>query len=355
MGIFGNSFKRELGKNTAKRVSNAIFGDKWSTPYKRVSSPKEPSASSIAQREHNEIQREKNELKRRQLEIAEANARANSSHSEAQAEIRRAEAKRIQDGQMWELDSAVIKNVDAVIAIEIPTQETELENLTLKLCNQMSTEHWSEVDKFGKKTQEGAIRDKYVDALFSKFKACYTRLKLSYSTNQVIPYITDQIFTFEQQKRAAQIWKLGNNAEAIATIEIPEDEKSLVKLIDELSSHYDDAKHQNIRHKYWEAIYALERINPDNHKLNAYYKHHRNLMWKQNKKVYVYLIGILALLYIIGLAFLYLNRIPTQHTIGRWIISIVYIVAALVFIIKPSISWFNKKRRLDAYRKGIAR
>jgi hypothetical protein len=36
MGNFGNSFSRELGKNTGKVASNLIFGDKWSTP-KRVS------------------------------------------------------------------------------------------------------------------------------------------------------------------------------------------------------------------------------------------------------------------------------------------------------------------------------
>jgi hypothetical protein len=36
MGNFGKSLSRELGKNTGKVISNAVFGDKWSTP-KRVS------------------------------------------------------------------------------------------------------------------------------------------------------------------------------------------------------------------------------------------------------------------------------------------------------------------------------
>ena len=38
MGTFGKSFSRELGKNTGKFVSNAVFGDKWSTPYRTTSS-----------------------------------------------------------------------------------------------------------------------------------------------------------------------------------------------------------------------------------------------------------------------------------------------------------------------------
>ena len=38
MGTFGNSFSREIGKNTGKVVSNAVFGDKWSTPHRINSS-----------------------------------------------------------------------------------------------------------------------------------------------------------------------------------------------------------------------------------------------------------------------------------------------------------------------------
>ena len=36
MGIFGSSFKRELGKNSAKVVSNILFGDKFATPYRII-------------------------------------------------------------------------------------------------------------------------------------------------------------------------------------------------------------------------------------------------------------------------------------------------------------------------------
>ncbi|MEA5099786.1 MAG: hypothetical protein VB011_04605 [Bacteroidales bacterium] len=36
MGSFWNSFEREVGKNTGKAVSNFIFGDSHSTPYRRV-------------------------------------------------------------------------------------------------------------------------------------------------------------------------------------------------------------------------------------------------------------------------------------------------------------------------------
>lgn len=40
MGTFGNSFSREIGKNTGKLVSNAVFGDNWSTPHRITSTVK---------------------------------------------------------------------------------------------------------------------------------------------------------------------------------------------------------------------------------------------------------------------------------------------------------------------------
>lgn len=36
MGKFENAFKREMGKNTGKVLSNFLFGDKHSTPYRKV-------------------------------------------------------------------------------------------------------------------------------------------------------------------------------------------------------------------------------------------------------------------------------------------------------------------------------
>ena len=34
MGAFFKSFWGQLGRSTGKRVSNAMFGDKWATPYR---------------------------------------------------------------------------------------------------------------------------------------------------------------------------------------------------------------------------------------------------------------------------------------------------------------------------------
>ena len=75
MGTFGKSLGRELGKNTGKFVSNKVFGDKWSTPY-RVSATVEAEkfkASQVkiqAEVEFDRIrQQERIELERNDREI----------------------------------------------------------------------------------------------------------------------------------------------------------------------------------------------------------------------------------------------------------------------------------------------
>jgi hypothetical protein len=75
MGTFGSNLGRELGKNTGKFVSNKVFGDKWSTPY-RVSATVEvekfkASQTKIeAEAEFDRIkQQERIELERNDREI----------------------------------------------------------------------------------------------------------------------------------------------------------------------------------------------------------------------------------------------------------------------------------------------
>ena len=92
MGKTTDSFKREIGKNAGKAVSNWLFGDAHSTPYRRVDSAKG------ARRET-------------QRSIAEAKIEAQRSIAEAKIE---AYNDRIHRNQMYALDAAVLKNIDSV-------------------------------------------------------------------------------------------------------------------------------------------------------------------------------------------------------------------------------------------------
>lgn len=363
MSIFGNSFKRELGKNTAKRVSNAIFGDKWSTPYKRLNSDTNPSASTQARLAHEATQREKIELKRRQLELEEnrqqekqALKRRQIAAEEGRNSINRAEAKKLENAQIWELDSAVIKNVDAVVAIEIPYEENGIEALALKLCNQLSTEQWCNVGRDGGKSKEGAIRDKFVNALTTKFNICLKQLIDRYPNNPSIPYLQEQKFLNEQKQRNAQLWPISNNDSLIAAIAIPTDAPSIEKLLDELQPHYKYTSNKVVQSKYLETLSALEKVNPDSPKISTAFKYHKKKVWgerwEDHKKTWLIMAGILLVIYAFGLMFQTLG-VPVQQKLGTIVTSIIYIILIGIFILYPIGSWYIRKHRLDSYRKKL--
>jgi len=89
MGIIGNAFKREIGKNTGKTVSNIILGDKWSTPYRRADAARETRAE--AQRIRQEADAERISEK-----VREDHARYLNS-----------------------VDKAVIQNIDQVLLLDL--------------------------------------------------------------------------------------------------------------------------------------------------------------------------------------------------------------------------------------------
>ena len=133
MSNFSDSFWRRAGKNTADRVSNAIFGDNWARPYKRITD--EAKADAMKQR---------------------ADAIANFHNT--QAEIAEKE-------QLNAIDAAVLKNVDKVISIPFSEDTNELSNQLNELAIQLST------NSFSKGTAEDKIRAKYTEAVFQKNRA----------------------------------------------------------------------------------------------------------------------------------------------------------------------------------------
>ena len=132
MGRIGNSFQREIGKNAGKAVSNLIFGDSHSTPYRRVD-------------------------QERKVSIAERKADA--------------EIKRQERADLNLLDSAVLKNVDIVLQTTIPQNETEFANLMSIWSAQLENIKWSYWNK------EGRIRNQFPNALLSKYRQCLLVLR----------------------------------------------------------------------------------------------------------------------------------------------------------------------------------
>lgn len=98
MGSFWNSFEREVGKNTGKAVSNFIFGDSHSTPYRRVGgssggstpvkSKRQIEAEFIESLNQQEIEHQR-KMQRLQQKLAK------NEHEERIANERRLEQERI--------------------------------------------------------------------------------------------------------------------------------------------------------------------------------------------------------------------------------------------------------------------
>ena len=144
MGTFGNSFKRELGKNTGKFVSNIIFGDKHSTPYRHVGN-----------HSHN------------------VSPRSSQTKSDARLTLAEAKAEMLAKNQLNELDAAVLHNIDLLNSVTIPSEKNELVNLLNQLTVQVEATPW--IYNGG---EEADIRNKYWKALHQKYKIAIKELEL---------------------------------------------------------------------------------------------------------------------------------------------------------------------------------
>ena len=145
---FSKAFAREFGKNTAKLASNLVYGDKWSTPYRRVN----PSLEHFRE-EKIRIQQEQIDLRRQQMDN--------------EVEIERTKL-------YYALDSAVLENINKLSAIPIPSDVPGLTTLLGRLSIQLKstpfekTVKTEETDK--KHNREAESRNKYLYALIEKFE-----------------------------------------------------------------------------------------------------------------------------------------------------------------------------------------
>src|SRR5690554_6197167 len=125
MSKFIDSFKREVGKNTGKYLSNVLFGDGHSTPYRRVG--------------------DKVKLKNSEAKIERSN-----------------------NEQLFAIDSAVLKNVDKIATIRFSNDPNEIIQQLMELEIHLNSNKWQNVSIGDNK--EAIIRNKFCDALFEKYK-----------------------------------------------------------------------------------------------------------------------------------------------------------------------------------------
>ena len=180
MGLIEDSFKKELGKNTGKFVSNLVFGDKHSTPYRRVGS--------------REAQEARAEAARIRAEAAQAKADAIAREHEVRAEIE-------EKNHLNSLDAAVLANVDKVIAMPFSEDTNELAHQLSGLAIQLST------NSFSKYNAEDKIRAKYTEAVFQKFDQGLQIMLAKDPYNPNMDYLWNAFIKAKKEKRKSSAFR----------------------------------------------------------------------------------------------------------------------------------------------------
>ena len=152
-GLFGKSFKREVGKNTGKLVSNVLFGDKWSTPHR----------------------------------IAVEKAKAKTER----------EQQRKDNEQLYAVDAAVLENVDKVAAFRLSNDKESLLDQLSELTVQLSANKYHDLED----DNEAKIRNKFNDALMEKYKQALVRLKAIDPNEPLLKYYSKAFKKAKQSKR----------------------------------------------------------------------------------------------------------------------------------------------------------
>lgn len=228
MGTFENALKRELGKNTGKAISNFVFGDAHSTPYRRTSSRKSsPSAETYVPRktarqlkdEHLALMLEK------ERDVAyEELLRKQRLEEEHQREIfkleQEAERNRIETENLNQLSREIESALNLDVA-DFPDTKSFLSHISAKL----TVRNWNNLSFFNSLLSNDTKKDKerkkmenqLYDIYLSKFQITlgesvqiltngdidvYSKLLLQFCKKRNISPQAQLIDTLEKQKMA---------------------------------------------------------------------------------------------------------------------------------------------------------
>lgn len=151
-----DSFKREIGKNTGKAVSNFLFGDSHSTPYRRVNN---------GSGNYHSTQNEKEE-------------------------------------ELDDLNEAVLDNADIVLQTKIPNDEDSLVELMSIWGAQL------EITKWRYSTKKGRIHNQFSNALFEKYSQALMLLQHKNPNNLMINYYQEKLDSAKKRKTMSKVFSV---------------------------------------------------------------------------------------------------------------------------------------------------
>lgn len=155
MGLGTNWFKREIGKNAGKYVSNKLFGDKWATPHKVI----------IA-KEHAKIEKQ-NSLDLLKTERKKLEMERKSSEESIKAEFKKVEVetKRTEIQQKGSLND----KKEFILIKTLSNDKEEIFDFGNYLITEVKSIGWS--DK-----ADDALLNSFSDVCLNKLSQCKIKL-----------------------------------------------------------------------------------------------------------------------------------------------------------------------------------
>lgn len=150
MGRFFKSMKGQLGRDTGRLISNFIFGDRHSAPFRRVDGNSKPSKS---------------------------------AGNRLSAELEEMEELLMQEMELMQANRATEEKISAVLKDQVPDDEKELIKYLTIISAELHGLGWK--NEFSEKEK---VINGYSDALLARLKTALFVLETSYPSNDKIAF-----------------------------------------------------------------------------------------------------------------------------------------------------------------------
>lgn len=175
MGKVTDSFKRQVGRDAGKVVSNFLFGDKHATPIRHVRA-KEKFDAEIAHQK--EIQ---------------------SQASAHQRQLFKMELKQKRQNYLYNLKKTVENDVLEINAIETGTTKDELISTLRELSTRIEINKWQNII-IGNNVKEKSITNHIPSAYLNKYIEVLNNLKSKYPENKDFEFFEKRLKWFRIKK-----------------------------------------------------------------------------------------------------------------------------------------------------------
>jgi len=216
MGETSNAFSREIGKNAGKALSNFLFGDSHSTPYRRVhSAPPPPPKLTKAQLIHEanivRIEAEKEV----QLKMLSEQKKQHKAELDQQERFFRKQQEKEHEGY---LESYISELQDELWdALDLDTSKPTL-SLINQLVSNLETKKWHNKLDVGTKSLEknkNRLENELANILLLRLSECLLSNSIELGDSKR-KYYTDTLQKFERRKSEGLYSVIGANVGFLA-------------------------------------------------------------------------------------------------------------------------------------------